>query len=704
MPNEINMDVRANGLDDLLNKTSEVRDNLDGIDQARENLTENQIKLIDDDQLQKIRDLKSELEHIQRLRQNMARDYGISEADLMPANRAKIAREYAEILQDEEAGVPSGLHQQRIEQKYHYMHQYEDLGVDRDYTVAEIARLEGNLSKKEVNELKIDALANERKVEKAQEKDRKEQEKTRSDVIIPDIDELALIKKEKKEAAMAEREEERKQKKVEAEADKLERERASGIQQMSRAGMQQLAHLTGIPVNAMGIGGITGIMAGGAALGVGAIAGMGMFANMIADYTDRAREPGAQYFGIVQQIAAATGKSSALVSAELLSGQGGNLDRYGIGIDQRAQYARQMSQVFGSYGTQEAWLGTANFALRAGIDPSIAMGQISTMKRSVDFTGGDMIGFLQQMDSLRGMGYVGGRAGIAIENVAGMAQAQVGISGVMPDVTGVNAMTEAYAGLAGTGESGANLGGRFEAKFAGAVSGASGPNNAFLLRAFMADSSVKSHTLEEFEYWKEQVLTNKKVHYIMDYAKKEFGSLAPIALKRMGLATISESREYAEGRPVGVGKGGISPDAALPGPVERTNLYKTAEERFSRFEAYDPTWEAKQTSREVGQALRQAVYRNANTMGNLLDQIDPMEQVMVDPDKGYQNIRQALGPSATEKEVADAAFNAGLATYREANTGVLKVEFSEEAKRVFVGKMEKQAVGFTGFCNIPEAN
>lgn len=711
MPNEINMDVRANGLDDLLNKTSEVRDNLDGIDQARENLTENQIKLIDDDQLKLLREARAELENINRWKQNLAKEGGFSVYDFYELDRMKMARQYGEILQEEASGVPITEQQKQLKKKYQLMKQYEDLDIDEAYGMAEIARLKGRPGR-EVEDLKADARKTEARINQQRNDLEKEVAKTRDvDAIVPDIDEASLIKKTKREKVEAEREEEKKQRISESEAEKLERERASGIQQMSRAGMQQAAHLTGMPLNALGLGNITGMMAGGTALGVGAIAGMGMFANMIADYSDRAREPGAQFYGGVQQIAAATGKSAELVAVELMGQQGGILDRYGIGADQRANYARQMSQVFGSYGTQEAWLGTANFALRAGIDPSMAMGQISTMKRSVDFTGSDMIGFLQQMDTLRGMGHVGGRAGLAIENVATMAQAQVGISGVMPDVAGVNAMTEAYAGLAATGESGANLGGKFEAKFAGAVGGASGPTNSFLLRAFMADPSVKSKTLEEFEYWKEQVLTNKKVHYIMDYAKKEFGSLAPIALKRMGLATISESREYAAGRPVGVGKGSVTPGAELPDEVVRTNLLKTTEERYQRLEAYKPTWSIKQTGSEIAQIIKQSIYKNEDTMGDMLETIGASEQIMIDPDKGYQNIRQALGPSATEKDVMNAAFEAGLAVSREEKTGILKVEFSEEAKRMLVGKMVKQPGGYnvdlgTGAVsvNIPEAN
>lgn len=713
MPNEINMDVRANGLDDLLNKTSEVRDNLDGIDQARENLTENQIKLIDDDQLKLLREARTELENINRWKQNFAKEGGFSVYDFYELDRMKMAKQYGEILQEEASGVPITEQQRELKKKYKLMQQYEDLDIDEAYGMAEVARLKGRPAR-EVEDLKADARRTEARINQKRNDLEKEVAKTRDidgAAIIPDIDEVSLIKKTKREKVEAEREEEKKQRISESEAEKLERERASGIQQMSRAGMQQAAHLTGMPLNALGLGNITGMMAGGAALGVGAITGMGMLANMIADYSERAREPGAQFYGGVQQIAAATGKSAELVAVELMGQQGGILDRYGIGADQRANYARQMSQVFGSYGTQEAWLGTANFALRAGIDPSMAMGQISNMKRSVDFTGSDMIGFLQQMDTLRGMGHVGGRAGLAIENIATMAQAQVGISGVMPDVAGVNAMTEAYAGLAATGESGANLGGKFEAKFAGGVAGASGPTNAFMLRAFMADPSVKSHTLEEFEYWKEMVLQNKKVHYIMDYAKKEFGSMAPIALKRMGLATIAESREYAEGRPVGVGKGSVTPGAELPDEVVRTNLLKTTEERYLRLEAYRPTWSAKQTWSELSQKIGQSVYRNEDTMGFLQEKIGPMEQIMIDPDKGLQNIRQVLGPSASEKEVMNAAFEAGLAVSREEKTGILKVEFSEEAKRVFVGKMEKQPGGYnvdlgTGAVsvNMPEAN
>lgn len=509
---ELRLDLFVDGKDEAADKTEEIADNLDRVGETLDELKEKKIDILDEDQLKRLIELEKTLTKIN------------IQIDRLEGRKRKTLGGDLEITQ-----------------KLVDKHKTEkEIAIMTGQPQEETDRLQREIEKEQAREREIrDQI--DRNIEAAG--DRLDKDRDRRDEQPGEAPPPKPPKPPRPPGAGEEDEDEEKKPNLFAAFAKF-----AALQAMTAAGVSPqtigLSAILGGGTGGGGMGalaGLTGASALAFGLPMAALSIGALIARVGMQRTEESRDIAAEHAIVTHQLSRIKGIDQMAIGHLQTYGEHGS---FGVMPMDRLRYSRELADVFGGgFAFPERY--ALDFAITSGMAPSAAVSQMARLRRVV----GDDYAFLPLLgtiETIRHTGNVEGRGNLVMDNLYAMSQAHLAASGIMPTGEQATNMLNAYAALAETGETGAMFGSQFYSRFTGVVGGASGSTNAFLLRAFLNDPGVTSHTLEDFEYWKEQVAGDDKVGYIMNYATKEFGENAGVALKRMGLATIGEYREYTK--------------------------------------------------------------------------------------------------------------------------------------------------------------
>lgn len=286
--------------------------------------------------------------------------------------------------------------------------------------------------------------------------------------------------------------------------------------------------LLGAGGSIIGMGGV-GQLSGIASMlpAVGAVAGMGMLASMIAGKLSNATGPAIEYQRQIMQAAALTGANPDAMWYDQANGTDW-LTHAGIGTE-RVGMINQLARVFGRDAIM-ARDSAIRFALTTGVDFQEAIGQSSHIRNLVQMKSPGSLEFMLSMVAGIGQNTLGGRTPVAMENIVQILSAATERGGMATEDTAARAFGQ-YQGVANTGEYGSVYGGRLVSQMQNQINSAGGTTESFLMRAFMK-SSWGDKSLTGFDRWRE---SGQGMQDIIRQARSEFGDqLAPHFMKKMG--------------------------------------------------------------------------------------------------------------------------------------------------------------------------